>query len=271
MARHALFADAAWIESANFKDLPAYMERYHRFFFKEFSLENPSAVRKATLYIYPGSACTLNLNEKWVRQEIKSGVVNAIDLTGYVQKGNNMMIVDFPYIEGQSSFAARMVVDYSNYDRVGFTTDASWLTADMYTNPSAMRSFDKPHASILVPAPAKAEDIACRDFAEWDISVPHEVLNNVHALYLRLSYLGDRAELYNGHILCTDDFNDNTPWTIGLQCITPSAEGRKLRLVIYPLSGSGKIYFDVPVGPDGYGVATLKDWNQTAEQIIDIN
>jgi hypothetical protein len=269
IARHALFEDATWIESANFKDLPAYMERYHRFFFKEFSLDNPSAIRKATLYIYTGSACSLNLNEKWVRQEVKSGVVNSIDLTGYVQKGVNMMIVDFPFTEGQRSFAARIVVDYSNYDRVGFTTDASWLTADMYTNPSPMRSFDKPHAPVLIPAPADAGEITSPDFAEWDISVPHGTLNNLHALYLKLSYIGDRAELYNGHILCQDDFNDNTPWTIGLQNITPSAEGSKLRLVLYPLSRSGKIYFDVPVGLDGYGVATLKDWNQMEEQIID--
>jgi len=56
-----------------------------------------------------------------------------------------------------------------------------------------------------------------------------------------------------------------------LQSITPSAEGSKLRLVIYPLSRSGKIYFDVPVGPDGYGISKLKEWNQIAEQIIDIN
>jgi hypothetical protein len=37
------------------------------------------------------------------------------------------------------------------------------------------------------------------------------------------------------------------------------------------LSRSDKIYFDVPVGPDGYGVAKLKDWDQLEEQIIDIN
>ncbi len=246
------------------------MERYHRFFFKEFSLENPSAIRKATMYIFPESACKLNLNEKWVRQEVKPGMVNVIDLTGYVQKGNNLMFVDFPYIEGQSSFAARVVVEYRNYDRVGFTTDASWLKADMYTNPSPMKPYDKPNASVIVPAPDGANELACPDFSEWDITVPEEAMKNLHALYLSLSYRGDRAELYNGHILCADDFNDNTPWTIGLQRITPSVEGKTLRLVIYPLSRSDKIYFDVPVGTDGYGVATLKDWDQKAEKIIEI-
>ncbi len=267
---HPLFAEAEWIESANFDDLPAYMVRYHRFFYKEFSLENPSPVKKATLYIFPESACMLNLNEKWVRQEVKPGAVNAIDLTGYVQKGNNLLFVDFPYLEGQKKFAARIVVEYSNYDRVEFYTNASWLQTDMYTHPSNMRPYDKPQPAKLVSKPDQASLFAFKGFKEWDISVPVGALSNLHALYLSMDYSGDRAEIYNGHILCADDFNDNTPWTIGLQRISPPVEGKKLRLVVYSLSGESKIYFDKPAEDKDYEMARINSWDQKTEIKITI-
>ena len=267
---HPLFADAAWIESANFTELPAYMERYHRFFFKEFSLGNPSPVRKATLYIFPEKGCSLNLNEKWIRQEVRPGVVNAIDLTGYVQKGNNLLFLDFPYLEGRYRFAARLVVDYLNYDRVEFHSDASWLQTDMYTHPSGMRPYDKPQPATLVSAPDQASTLAWSGFAEWDIVVPREAMQQVHAQYLTLDYRGDRAELYNGHVLAADDFNVHLPWTIGLQRLNPPAEGKTLRLVIYPLSRESKIYFDIPPTEKDFNTADVTFWEANTEHIIQI-
>lgn len=43
--------DADWLETANFDNIEPYQQRYRRFFFKEFSLSNPSEIKKATLYL----------------------------------------------------------------------------------------------------------------------------------------------------------------------------------------------------------------------------
>ncbi len=269
---HNIFDDTQWLESADFKDLPDYMQRYHRFFFKEFSLENPSKVRKATLYIYPETAVSLNINEAWVRQDIKAKQLNAIDITGYVAKGNNMLYLDFPYIEGKARFAARVIVEYGNYDRVEFSTDLSWLKTDMYTTPSPTKSYSRPEKAIVAATPDYSKNITYSGFSEWNIKVPYGAFDSLSALYTHLNYTGDRAELYNGHMLCSDNFNDNTPWQIGLQRINEAAvEGKELRLVIYPLAKETKLFFDIMPGPADYGKMSIEKFEIKPESKIKIN
>lgn len=270
LTAHPLFADAKWLETANFKNIPAYQVRHHRFFIKEFSLDNPSAFRKATLYIYPESDCKLHMNDKWIRQDVKPGQINAIDITGYVTKGENMMFVDFPYIEGNAKFAARVIVEYSNYDRIEFSTDKSWLAADMYTNPSSTRAHDRPLEPVIVDEPVYAKTLNYPIFSEWDINIPWGSFEKLSALYTHIRYAGDRAELYNGHILSADSFNDNTPWQIGLQRIIPKVEGQKLRLVVYPLSEKTKMYFDVKPSAGDYNKAEIKSFETKREYSVKI-
>lgn len=270
LTEHPVFADAEWLETANFKDLPVYLERYNRFFFKEFSLDNPSGFRKVTLYIYPETASKLSVNYKWVRQDLIPDQLNAIDITGYVSKGENMLFVCFPYIEGKARFAARVVAEYSNYDRVEFSTDESWLTTDMYTNPSATRVYNRPEKPIVVDAPDFAKTIKHPSFGEWDIELPYGASEGLSALYSHISYIGDRAEIYNGHILCWDDFNFNTPWQIGWQRMSPSQNGKNLRLVIYPLSKETKMFFDVMPQADEYGMTHVKSMTTTGENCFTI-
>lgn len=254
----SVLEEAQWLESANFKDLPDYMERYHRFFFKEFSVENPAKVKKATLFIYPESSVTMNLNEAWVRQPLIENQLNIIDLTGYVKRGNNMLFLDFPFLEGKASFAARVLIEYANYDRIEFSTDDSWLTTDMYTTPSSTKAYNHPEAPKVVATPTYASNLSYKGFREWDINIPYGAFNNLSALYVHLGYVGDRAELYNGYKLCSDNYNDNTAWHIGLQRINDDiVEGKKLRLVVYPLDKSTKIFFDREPKSESYGSTSI--------------
>jgi hypothetical protein len=261
----SLLADADWLVTADFKEIPAYQQRYHRFFFKEFSLENPSRFRKATLYIYPESDCQVSVNHTWVRQDIKEGILNAIDLTGYLVKGENILIVDFPYTTGFKRFAAEMTINYYNYDRVSITTDKSWLASDSYTNPSPLKPYERPGIAVVAPPPDFAGNINTSAFSEWELSVPHGAADSLQDLYIKLNYYGDRAELYNGYRLSADNFNNNQRWTIGLKGQEQTADGKNLRLVIYPLARDTKIYFDVPPGEKAYETTAVMNFEGIPE------
>lgn len=252
--------DAEWLQTADFKEIQPYQERYKRFFFKEFSLENPAGFKNASLFLYPENDCELNINDQWVKQEIVAGTLNKIDITGYVRKGNNMLFLAFPFVEGKSRFAARVIVEYYNYDRVEFTSDKSWLTVDMYTNPSLLRKYDRPGPPTIVSPPGDHSKIIYKGFEEWDIQVPRMAFDKMGNTVLHLSYKGDRAELYNDHHLSADDFNNNTVWRIGLNRQEYPVEGRTLRLVIYPLSEKSKIFFDNPPATDGYNKAAIDNF-----------
>ncbi len=267
----SLFTDASWLETANFKEIPAYKQRFHRFFFKEFSLDHPSPFRKAILYIYPESDCRLNLNNAWVRQPVKAGALNAIDLTGYVSIGENLLFVDFPWTTGLKRFAARMVVGYSNYDRVEFSTDSSWLTTDMYTNPTPLKPLEHPGTPKITDPPFFRDKIGSPDFREWNIFVPHHTLDERSHVYLKIRYNGDRAELYNGTMLSADHFNDNQVWSLGLRRQERAVEGNNLRLVIYGLPNDKKIFFDVPATGNIRDEAEVVDFRSVPEYKITLD
>ena len=243
---HSLFCEASWLVSSEFDSIPADKERFHRFFFREFSLENPARFRKATMYIYPEKSCQLNLNNTFVRQTIKPGELNIIDLTGYVNKDENLLYVDFPFTKGTWKFKARIDVEYYNYDRVEINTDRSWLFKDMYTNPVAFKLED----NLSAPRTGPSADIPVKNlqtgFREWDITIPYGILDKLSNVYVDIDYSGDRAELYDGSKLTEDDFNNNTTWSIGLNRLEYGYEGRTLRLILYSLSPDARIYFDIP-------------------------
>jgi hypothetical protein len=270
---HALLDDSQWIEAGNFKNLPAYQQRYHRFFFKEFSLDNPSAIRKATLYLYSEQEARIHLNTAWVRQDVSANKLNIIDLTGYLEKGENQLFVDFPYQEGQHRFAARMVVEYSNFDRIEIPTDASWLTTDMYTTPSPMNPKATEHLvpPVLLSRPEYAGTISSDAFMEWNITVPRNAFEGLSDLFLHLRYQGDRAELYNGSMLSADHFNNNVDWQIGLLRQERSVEGKTLRLVIYKLAPETKIFFDIVPKENGYHRSKIEGMDVVPEYKIKLN
>lgn len=247
-----LLGGAKWLKASGFGEIPPAQQRFHRFFLKEFSLDNPSPFRKATLYIYPESGCRINLNDTWVRQPVKGGQLNVIDLTGYVSKGENRLCLDFPWTSGIKRFAARMDVEYSNYDRLKFLTGESWLMTDMYTNPTPMKQLEGLARPEVLTAPDVADTLSSAGVREWQIAVPQGAFDGLNQLYLKIRYTGDRAELFNGFMLSADHFNDNQIWTIGLRRQERKAEGRTLDLRIHQASPEQKIFFDIPPGPDAF-------------------
>jgi hypothetical protein len=268
---HAILSDAKWLESGNFKNIPTNQQRYHRFFFKEFSLENPSNFRKATLYIYPEADGKLNLNNVWIRQAIVAKQLNVIDLTGYINKGENGFFIDFPFLEGVNRFAARIIVEYANYDKIEIVTDQSWLTADMYTNPSPLKTPDKLVPPVIVKSPDYAKGINLDAFKEWDVTVPYNTFDGLNNVYLNIKYKGDRAEIYNDHQLSADNFNDNVNWNIGLLRQEHNVNGKTLRMVIYELTPETKIFFDVLPKADGFNQCEIEKFEVNPEYKIRLN
>jgi len=264
---HLILDDAQWLEVFNYDSLSADQVLRYKAYFKEFCLENPSKLKRATLYLYPESECFVNINDLRVNQEIVEKKLNTIDITGYITKGDNMMNISFPLVAGgQKIMAARIIVEYYNYDRVNILTDQSWLTTDTYPYPSLkFNKYPSAKAPSIIAPPAFAGNLSSMRFNEWDINVPVESLEGLSSLYFHLKYAGDIAELYNGHVLAADDFNNNTFWGINLKRLENNTEGKKLRLVIYPLKNDGRKFFDNPPASDEYGAAKIKSFNVIPE------
>jgi hypothetical protein len=211
------------------------------------------------------------MNNSWVNQEIRMNQLNVIDITGYIQKEENMLLLDFPYEEAVRKFAARVVVEYRNYDRTELSTDQSWLVTDMYAIPSPMKFHNRPQAPKIVQTPDYAKNITYTGWNEWDMTISRTTLADFSNVYVHVTYTGNRAELYNGYKLCADDFNANVPWQIGLHRLQPDVEGHTLRMVIYPLSEETKIFFDVKPDSEDYGKSKVKHIELLPEYKWEIN
>jgi len=261
-----ILKDAMWLATANFDKLERTDVVKCRSFFKEFSLENPSSIKKATLYLYPEADCWVQMNEARVNGSIQSGKLNALDITGYVKKGENMMAVNFPYTAGHKKMAARIRVEYMNLDMFETFSDSSWVTTDMNWFPAYLnRNFGNPVAPVVVPAPDYAEDITCETFGEWELDIPVDVFDGLNNVYLHTEYLGDEGGLYNGYMLVADDFNNNTHWSIGLNKLERSPGGNTLRMIILPLSRDAKIFFDNPPEDDEYDITGIRNFRAIPE------
>jgi len=261
-----ILKDAMWLATANFEKLERTDVVKCRSFFKEFSLENASGVKKATLYIYPEADCWVQMNEARVNSNIEPGKLNAVDITGYVTKGENLMAVNFPYKLGHKKMAARIRVEYDNYDMFEVFSDSSWVTTDMRWFPAYLnRNFGNPVAPVVVPAPDYAGDITCKAFGEWKLDIPNNVFDGLNNVYLHTEYLGDRGELYDGYMLMADDINSNFRWSIGLNRLEKTPGGKTLRMIIHPLSRETKIFFDFPPKEDEYDVAAIKSFKVIPE------
>jgi hypothetical protein len=180
------------------------------------------------------------------------------------------MYIDFPFTTGLKKFAARVIVEYSNYDRNDFCTDHSWLFKDMYTNPVSFKKEEDLKASRFCPPPDHLNKTSQPGFSEWNITVPFGTLENISNVYLDIKYNGDRAELFNGSRMAADYFNDNRIWTLGLNRLETSPEGKTLRLVIYDLSRSAKIFFDIPPSKDAYQETSIVNFGTRTEYKVNL-
>jgi len=215
----------------------------HRFFVKEFNLGNPSKIKKASLIIAPQATCKLQLNNLWVNQPIIPDSMNVLDITGYISKNENSLMLDFPFEDGQKSFAAKLVVEYFNADKIELSTDQSWLTKDSYTYPSYLikgGGYKQPE----IVKPVEELNKTLKDFDTYTFTLPENYLTDLNNLYLRINYTGNKARLYYNHQLIADDFYNGDVWHIGLNRLENTLENQPLKLEITPLKTSDRIYFD---------------------------
>lgn len=252
---NSILSNVKWLEASKNKITPG-KELGHKFFLKEFNLGNPSGVKSATLYLAPQIPCKLKINHRWINQKIVPGELNKLDLTGYVHEGNNMLMLDFPYVEGDSAFAAKLEVEYANSDKVTFSSNKSWLTFDSYTIPASWSRITGLVAPTLA-FPGNIRGLGDVGPKEWTMRIPENYLEGLNNLYLHISYIGDRARCRLHYRLIWDNFNDNTPWHLALKRFGNQISGQKLKFTVYPLKPGYKIYFDKKPRPNEIGKAEI--------------
>jgi beta-galactosidase len=120
------------------------------------------------------------------------------------------------------------------------------------------------------------EEAAFDGAARWSIRIPPIESTAVKHVFLRISYEGDVARVYEGGKLVTDDFFKGTPWEIALR--NPAVQGvdPELELRILPLRQDAPIYLPArarAVLPAGGDVARLREVQVVPEYeaIADLN
>lgn len=262
--------DVQWLKTSAVEKLDNSNVLRHRFFLKEFSLENPSKIKKAEFILAIQSACRVQVNSVWVNQNVVPETMNSIDVTGYVQKGENTLMLDFPFEAGQKAFAAKLVVEYFNADQLEFASDQSWMMKDDYTYPSYLiknggfKQAEKMYPSEILNTPLK-------DHVSYTFSLPDNYLAGLNNLFLKINYSGDKASLYFNHRLIADDFNNGTSWNTGLNRLVNNLENQPLKLEIFPLPNQPRVYFDDEQAKQEGAVAKVKKIQLVPEYQFDFN
>jgi hypothetical protein len=263
LTEKTLFSDAKWLQANSHTKLTEKNQLHHRFFIKEFSLENPSRIRKAVLYMASESLCRINLNNRWVQQEFRDSALNTIDLTAYLQNGENALYLDFPFTEGLKSFAARIVVEYYNTQKTEILSDRSWLMKDSYTYPSELKSIGDFSEAVITAEPAIFRNLSSPDWKEWSITLPLAENNGLSDLILAMNYTGDVARIYSGHELVADNFNSNTEWRVSPLRFESSLRN-ELQLIVTKAHAQS-VFQDIPTPAKLIGSAKL---NKTKVETI---
>ena len=258
--KNKLLQNAQWLQtSVDYIDEKNKL--YHKLFVKEFNLGNPSNIKSAIIYLATQTHSRVQVNNVWVNQSIDTGSISPIDITGYVKKGENNLLLDFPFVKGNKSFAARVVVEYFNTDEISFVTDTSWLQAEQYYFPAPLGTFGNFFStSKVMPGPATFNE-SFSGFTEYSIDIPCNYLDGLNNLYLSVNYMGIRSELRLQHKLIADNYNNNTTWNIDLKRNGSQLQCRSLLLKLFPLNTDDKILFDLPPAATDIGRAVLNKIN----------
>jgi hypothetical protein len=244
---------------------------YHREFQKEFSAGDPARIRSAKLVLAAESGCRVRINDRWVEQGVVADSLNVLDITGYFEKGDNVLLMDFPYEAGEKAFAARVLVEYFNTDRLDFSTDTSWLAADQYYFPATYG--DKPvfpmgwaapkvagMAGVVGATPGVRQALSGESlpgFRAWTVPLACNYLDGLNNLYLDVGYQGDRISVrYDGKLIA-DNLNNNTDWLMDLKRGGYSLECQELELEVRPWKDLGRMYFDRPPLSSAEGRAAI--------------
>ncbi|MEI7736335.1 MAG: beta-galactosidase [Ferruginibacter sp.] len=235
--------NAQWLKtSVDYID--AKNELYHKLFSKEFNLNNAAAIKSALLYVALPTYGRIQVNNIWINQLPDTGRICPIDITGYVKKGDNNLMMDFPFVKGNNSFAARLIVEYFNTDEISFATDSSWRLAEQYYYPAPLGTFANFFSTPQIMAKPVAFNDMYKGFTEYVVDMPCDYLNGLNNLYLSANYIGVRSELRLQHKLIADNYNNNTNWVVDLKRNGSQLQCRKLLIKIFPLQVDDKILFD---------------------------
>ena len=255
---------------ASVKSVNASNQLYNKIFIKEFDLDNPSAIRSAKLILASDISCKIEINKLWLNQEIVQAKMNQLDITGYLQKGNNQIMLDFPYTDGDKSFAAKIKVEYMNSDEVAIVSDQSWLTIEQYTIPSSMVGLQGLVKPETVTDKSGNDIDSGQKSYEYLLKIPDNYLTGLNQLYLHINYNGDIGELRFGYKLIADNFNNFTPWQIALKQFGNRIEGQQLKLELFPFKPDFKIYFDKALSKDEFEKTNIRDIQFVPEYSIDL-
>lgn len=259
--------DAQWLKTSAVDSLNSSNQLMHRFFLKEFNLGNPSKIKRASLIISPQAACRLQLNDIWVNQNIIPDSMNALDVTGYVQKENNKLLLDFPFEAGQKAFAAKLSVEYFNADRVEFSTDESWITKDAYIYPSYLiKNYGYKMPEKVAAVKGLNKELENKNV--YRLLLPEHNTENLNNVYLKINYTGNKARLYFNQTLIADDFYNGSTWSIGLNRFDHSLY-EPLQLDVVPLPKNTRVYFDSKTAKLSALKATVQNIRLIPEYKID--
>jgi hypothetical protein len=255
-SKKSLLEDAQWLKtSVDYIDEKNRL--YHKIFLKEFNLGNPSPIKSALLYTAAPTTCRVQVNNLWVNQPIKAGEVTAVDITGYIKKGDNNLLVDFPFEKGNRSFAARLIITFFNSDEINLYTDTSWRLAEQYYFPSPLGTF----ANFFSTPQATINDANINTkytgFTEYKLSLPCDYLLGLNNLYMSAKYWGIRAEMRLHHKLIADNYNNHTDWKVDLRRYGSQLQCRSIDLRVFPLSPADKILFDIPPPVEQIGKSNI--------------
>jgi acetyl esterase/lipase len=255
---------------ASVKSVSADNQLYNKVFVKEFDLDNPSAIRSAKLIFASDIPGKIRINNMWLNQEIVTGKVNQLDITGYLQKVKNQIVVDFPFNGGEKVFAAKIRVEFMNSDEVTIVTDQSWLTLEQYTIPSSMSEIKGLERPEIAAGNYRFNDNGRQKSYEYLLNIPDDYMNGLNQLYLHVDYNGDKGELRYGHKLIADNFNNFTPWQIALKKFGKTIEGQQIKIELYPFEPDFKIYFDKPLSKDQIEKTVIRALHFIPEYSIDL-
>lgn len=260
-----VFEPAQWLSLGEKADPERKL--YKKIFLKEFCLNNPSAIKSARLVSFSGAPFELKVNESWTSAKPEANQLVVTDLTGYLQKGNNILYCIFPLNLAAGPFAATIEVDYMNTDRVLITTDPSWLTTESYILPSHfvdLTNLKAPEEYTGISPEFDSSKLP----GKWRISVPANYMDGLNNIYLKMDYSGDVGRCYLRDRLVADNYFNGQSWTIGLKKFGEQLEGQSFDVSVTPLKPDYEMYFDIDQAQVKTGKAEIQQFKVVPEYKI---
>jgi hypothetical protein len=189
---------------------------YNKQFFKDFSIENTANIKKAIFHLYTEVDCRIRINGKWLNQNVVSKEKNSLDLTGYLKKEDNSILLNFPYIKDDKGFIGVLEVEFYNADRIYISTDSTWLAVEQYKIPAPWDEVRNKKEPIILKR--KVENLTFSN-DRYSLILNENELKKYKNVYLNISYDGDKMQCRSGNKLVADNFNNQTTWSINLSDI----------------------------------------------------